>query len=236
VGASLSHERNFQRPLTLSIARYRFLKKLFDAQHRSSQKGINRMRSHIRSGFIVAAAAASLMSSAAFAQTAEPKAGPTATTVTSTTTTVTATSWMTQAAAGQWRVSKLIGLNVYNNDNEKIGNISEIIADRSGKLDAVVVGAGGFLGIDQRDVAVPYSQISWMYEPVRTAPATTGAGSQTGSNSENALTYPDNRAAAVVDAAHDRRNSENAPSYPDHAVLNMTKEQLKAAPAFKFSR
>lgn len=201
------------------------------------------MRSPIRSGFIVVAATASLMSSAAFAQTAEPKAGPTAPTVTSTTPTVTsttptvtATSWMTQEAAGQWRTSKLIGLNVYNNDNEKIGSIAELIVDRSGKLDAVVVGAGGFLGLDQRDVAVPYSQISWMYEPVRTAPATTGAGSPTGSNSENALTYPDNRAAAVVDAAHDRRNSENAPSYPDHAVLNMTKEQLKAAPAFKFSR
>jgi sporulation protein YlmC with PRC-barrel domain len=196
------------------------------------------MRSHILSGFIVAAATASLMSSAVFAQNAQPKAGPTATTVTSTTTTVTATNWMTQEAAGQWRSSKLIGLNVYNNDNEKIGDISDLIVDRSGKLDAVVVGAGGFLGFDQRDVAIPYSQISWMNEPVgaRPAPATTGAGNPISPNSDNARTPPDNRAAAVVDAAQERRNSENAPSYPDHAVLNMTKEQLKAAPAFKSSR
>src|ERR1700719_3908670 len=161
------------------------------------------MLSHIRSGFIVAAAAASLMSSAAFAQTSQPKAGPTATTVTSTTTTVTATSWMTQEAAGQWRISKLIGLNVYNNDNEKIGDISELITDRSGKLDAVVVGAGGFLGIGERDVAIPYSQIGWIYEPVgpsRIAPATTGAGSLASPNSENVRTYPDNRAGVVVDA------------------------------------
>jgi hypothetical protein len=127
------------------------------------------------------------------------------------------------------------------NDNEKIGDIFELITDRSGKLDAVVVGAGGFLGIGQRDVAIPYSQISWTYEPVgpsRTAPATTGAGAGNPANpySETAGNYPDNRAGAVVDAAQDRRNSENAPSYPDHAVLNMTKEQLKAAPAFKFSR
>jgi sporulation protein YlmC with PRC-barrel domain len=210
--------------------------KPFVAHHCLFQKGINPMRAHIRSGLIVAAAAASLMSSAAFAQTAQPKAGPTATTVTSTTTTVTATSWMTQEAAGQWRISKLIGLNVYNNDNEKIGDISELIADRSGKLDAVVVGAGGFLGIGERDVAIPYSQITWIYAPVgpsRTAPATTGAGSPVSPNSENVRTYPDNRAGAVVDAA-DRRKSENGP--PDHAVLNMTKEQLKAAPAFKFSR
>jgi sporulation protein YlmC with PRC-barrel domain len=197
------------------------------------------MCSHIRSGFVVAAAAASLMSSAAFAQTAQPKAGPTATTVTSTTAAVTATSWMTQEASGQWRTSKLIGLNVYNNENQKIGDISELIVDQSGKLQAVVVGAGGFLGLDQRDVAVPYDQISWKYQPVaasRTAPATTGAGNPASSNAENALTYPDNRAAAVVDAAQEHRDAENAHFYPDHAVLNMTKEQLKAAPAFKFSR
>jgi ribosomal protein L18 len=81
------------------------------------------------------------MLSAAFAQTVQPRADSTATTVTSTTTAVTATKWMTQEAAGQWRASKLIGLNVYNNDNEKIGGITELIVDRSGELDAAVVGA-----------------------------------------------------------------------------------------------
>src|SRR5580700_8772400 len=76
------------------------------------------------------------------------------TTVTATTA-VSATNWMTQEASGQWRASKMIGLNVYNNDNEKIGDISELIVDRNGKVAAVVVGAGGFLGIGERDVAIP---------------------------------------------------------------------------------
>jgi ribosomal 30S subunit maturation factor RimM len=114
------------------------------------------MHSHIRAGFIIAAAA-SLMSSAALAQIVQPRADSTATTVTSTTTAVTATKWMTQEAAGQWRASKLIGLNVYNNDDDKIGGITELIVDQSGKLDAVVVGAGGFLGLGEHDVAIPYS-------------------------------------------------------------------------------
>ena len=188
------------------------------------------MHSHVRAGFIIAAAA-SLMSSAALAQTAQPNGGSSATTVTSTTTTVTATKWMTQEAAGQWRASKLIGLNVYNNDNEKIGGITELIVDQSGKLDAVVVGAGGFLGLGQHDVAIPYSQISWMYQPVAqsragTAPVTTGDGSTIVRNPEGAHPSADQ---AVIDTA-------SARSYPNHAVLNMTKDQLKAAPAFKFSR
>jgi sporulation protein YlmC with PRC-barrel domain len=172
------------------------------------------MCSHIRSGFVVAAAAASLMSSAAFAQTAPPSPAPTATV---TTTTVTATSWMTREAPGQWRASKLIGLNVYNNDSEKIGDISELIVNRAGKIEAIVVGAGGFLGLGEHDVAVPYSQIAWSDQPVAASrntipPVTTGA----------------------ADAA--RRNSDSPQSYPNHAVLNMTKDQLKAAPEFKFSR
>jgi sporulation protein YlmC with PRC-barrel domain len=170
------------------------------------------MRPRIRSRFLIATAAASLISSAALAQTAQPKAGPETTTAT---TTVTTTAWMTQEAAGQWRTSKMIGLNVYNDANEKIGGISELIVDRSGKVEAVVVGVGGFLGVGEHDVAVTYGQIRWVYQPVvgsNTAPMTTGAASTA------------------------NRNAENPRSYPDHAVLNMTKEQLKVAPEFKFSR
>jgi sporulation protein YlmC with PRC-barrel domain len=164
----------------------------------------------MRSKVIMAIAAASLMSSAAYAQT----------TVTSTKTTVTSTNWMTQEAAGQWRASKLMGLNVYNNDNENIGDISELIVDRSGKIEAVVVGVGGFLGMDQHDVAVPYSQISWAYQPLASSRNSTSAAPMTTTGAANTA----------------NRNSENARSYPDHAVLNMTKDQLKAAPEFKFSR
>ena len=44
-----------------------------------------------------------------------------------------------------WRASKLIGLNVYNDQNEKLGDISEILLDKSGKVDGVVIGIGFLL-------------------------------------------------------------------------------------------
>jgi sporulation protein YlmC with PRC-barrel domain len=165
------------------------------------------MHSHIRFCFITSIAAASLIWSAAFAQTAQPNAGSPATTVT-------ATKWMTEEATGQWRASKMIGLNIYNSDNEKIGDISDIIVDRSGRLEAIVVGAGGFLGIGERDVAVPYDQINWVFTPVPSPRTSTGPATTTGAADTSGQHY----------------------AYPDHAVLNMTKDQLKAAPAFKFSR
>ena len=173
------------------------------------------MRSQRRSGFIMVAAAASLMSSAALAQTPQPNAG--STTVTATTTSVTATSWMTQEAAGQWRTSKMIGLHVYNNDNERIGDISELIVDRGGKLEAVVVGVGGFLGLGEHDVAIPYGQINWAYQPMQ-------------SSRTNTSTTPMTTGAAA------NRTPVGPRSYPDHAVLAMTRDQLKAAPEFKYSR
>jgi sporulation protein YlmC with PRC-barrel domain len=181
------------------------------------------MHSQMRAGFIIAVAA-SLISSTVIAQTVQPKADPTIPGVTG-------TKLMTQEAAGQWRGSKLIGLNVYNDDNEKIGGITELIVDKSGKLDAVVVGAGGFLGLGEHDVAIPYSEIRWMYVPgaqssANAASVPTGAASPVDQNSAGAHPAADK---AFLDAA-------SARPYPDHAVINLTKEQLKAAPAFKFSR
>jgi sporulation protein YlmC with PRC-barrel domain len=163
------------------------------------------------------------MSSAALAQTSQPKAGAETSSVTAVT--VSTTKWMTQETADQWRASKLIGLNVYNDSSEKIGDISELIVDRDGKLEAVVVGVGGFLGLGEHDVAIPYSQISWVDRPVTASSTsttpTTGAGSRTLGGQRG--TFAD-------------RSSEDPRSYPDHGVLNMTKDQLKAAPAFAFSR
>src|ERR1700737_4196600 len=45
---------------------------------------------------------------------------------------------------GQWRSSKLIGVDVYNDANEKIGDIEELIVDKSAKIDQVVLGVDGF--------------------------------------------------------------------------------------------
>ena len=86
-------------------------------------------------------------------------------------------NWITQEQPGQWRTSKLEGLNVYNNNNESIGEIKELLVDNSGKIQAVVLGVGGFLGMGEHHVAVPFDQIKFVNEPrasVTTAPAGTG--------------------------------------------------------------
>ena len=64
----------------------------------------------------------------------------------------------------QWRSSKLIGLNVYNDQNEKLGDINEILLDKSGKVAGVVIGVGGFLGMGEHYVAVSPSSVNVRYD------------------------------------------------------------------------
>ena len=54
----------------------------------------------------------------------------------------------------QWLASKFKGTNVVGADNEKIGDVSDILFDKSGKIEAYVVSVGGFLGMGAKEVAL----------------------------------------------------------------------------------
>jgi len=57
------------------------------------------------------------------------------------------------------RASKLIGTSVYNDRNEKVGSVDDVILGKSNQADDVIVSVGGFLGMGTRLVAVPYTQL-----------------------------------------------------------------------------
>ena len=132
---------------------------------------------------------------------------------------------------GDWRTSKVVGLGVYNDDNESIGSINDLLTDRNGTIKAVVLGVGGFLGMGAHLVAVPYDKIKFVNEPI----AYTGvAGSPNGAGSTGTsrpASSPVTTGAATGSAPASKAN----PWYPDHAVFNATKDQLKAMPEFKYS-
>ncbi len=57
------------------------------------------------------------------------------------------------------RASKLIGTKVVNSANETIGDINEIVLSKDGKVAAVIIGVGGFLGMGEREVAVSFESL-----------------------------------------------------------------------------
>ena len=152
----------------------------------------------------------------ALAQTAQPadRNAPAATTTT--------TSPSKLNLKGNWRASKLMGLDVYNENNEKLGDVNEIILDKNGKVTAVVIGVGGFLGMGEHDVAVSMDKLKFVEEPARTATTTTTTKETTGT------------ATAPANSTTSRTTNTNDWA-PDHAVMSANKEQLKAMPQFKYS-
>ena len=155
----------------------------------TSTRGVTAKESKMYLKLAAVAVMSMLLSTAAFAQT------------------------QTASDKGQWQASKLIHMNVYNDQNEKIGDIKELMLDKNGKVNTVAIGVGGFLGMGERDVAVKFDQLKWSNEPPKST--SSGAGTTTGS--------------AQSQANRDR-------NYPDHAVLAATKDQLKAMPQFDYNK
>jgi sporulation protein YlmC with PRC-barrel domain len=67
----------------------------------------------------------------------------------------------TAAYSGQLSANDLLNKSVKNGSNESVGDINDIRIDSSGKVAAVIVGVGGFLGLGEKDVALPYEQLSF---------------------------------------------------------------------------
>ena len=116
----------------------------------------------------------------------------------------------------------MIGLVVYNEQNEKLGDINEIILDKDGKTLGYVIGVGGFLGMGEHDILVEPDKIKFVNEPRRTQTSATNPPAN-----PPATTRTDTSASAPRAATEQW--------YPDHAMLNATKDQLKALPQFKYS-
>lgn len=68
--------------------------------------------------------------------------------------------YLTAQSDEQISANTYIGQAVYNSADESIGKISDLIMEKSGGIDAAVIGVGGFLGIGEKWVAVPFEKIS----------------------------------------------------------------------------
>ncbi len=138
-----------------------------------------------------------------------------------------------------WRASKVVGLNVYNDNNESLGSINDLLTDKSGNIKAVVIGVGGFLGVGEHLVAVPFNKIKFVNEPMTYAGAAgqpaggTRPTSSTTTGAATTSTAPANTATTTAPPA--ATAAKPNPWYPDHALYNATKDELKALPEFKYS-
>jgi hypothetical protein len=111
---------------------------------------------------LIATAASGLMLSTALAQTTTPPStAPSPSTApaekmdtSKSPATKSDAKFVSSQGSDHWVASKFKGVNVMGPDDKKIGDVDDILFDKEGKILAVVVGVGGFLGIGQKDVAL----------------------------------------------------------------------------------
>jgi sporulation protein YlmC with PRC-barrel domain len=127
----------------------------------------------------------------------------------------TAGNFITQQSNNEWRASKLVGVDVYSSDNQKVGTIDDILLNSTGAAAAVVIGSGGVLGAGKKDVAVPYNSVNWSTQGRTVAEGTNGSAGTMGNSTQAATTA--------------------AQGYPDRAIMQMTKSNFDSAPTFNYA-
>ncbi len=68
--------------------------------------------------------------------------------------------FITMAVKSDTRATSWLGASVKNGTKETIGDINDFLIDKDGRINAVVVGVGGFLGIGEKNVAVPFTSVT----------------------------------------------------------------------------
>jgi sporulation protein YlmC with PRC-barrel domain len=70
-----------------------------------------------------------------------------------------ASATITSQKPDQMLVSNLKGVDVMGSDDKKIGDISDILVSKDGKVEAYLISVGGFLGVGAKEIALPPSAI-----------------------------------------------------------------------------
>ena len=73
--------------------------------------------------------------------------------------------YVSEQPQGEWLAHVFFGAKVQGASGEVIGDINDLVFTHAGQISTVVIGVGGFLGMGEKDVAVPYSALSFKAGP-----------------------------------------------------------------------
>jgi sporulation protein YlmC with PRC-barrel domain len=70
-------------------------------------------------------------------------------------------TFVTQQPPNEWLARVFMGQDVHNLTGERVGDVNDLIFDRQGRISTVIVGVGGFLGMGEKSVGVPYQSLTF---------------------------------------------------------------------------
>jgi sporulation protein YlmC with PRC-barrel domain len=155
------------------------------------------------------------------------------------------------------RGSKLSGVDVIDLDYKRVGNVKDVLIGRDGRVQAVIVGVGGVLGIGEKDVAIRFEHFLW-----NTGESATQVGPSASMSPERAPPQPDSQQVAErmpgaqvnqdvlqatplpspVNPASGPATTGSTPpataiagdGEPHRAQVRLTREQIEKAPTFRY--
>jgi sporulation protein YlmC with PRC-barrel domain len=68
----------------------------------------------------------------------------------------------TPSQATQWLASNVYNQSVYDHNEQKIGDLTDLIIEKDGHIKSAIIGVGGFLGVGQKDVEIPFTDLKMM--------------------------------------------------------------------------
>jgi sporulation protein YlmC with PRC-barrel domain len=66
---------------------------------------------------------------------------------------------MSTLPSDSWTITNYYKQDVYDKAQNNVGKIDDVLIDKSGKITTLMVGVGGFLGVDEKDVALPFTAV-----------------------------------------------------------------------------
>ncbi|GGE53894.1 hypothetical protein GCM10007276_33720 [Agaricicola taiwanensis] len=158
--------------------------------------------------------------------------------------------------------SNLMDADIRGANGEEIGEVEDVLLDREGRVIGVAVEVGGFLGMGEKEVAIPVDQLEFVTRDSNTAAnaaggnaastsptegrASTAASNAAGADAAAGNTAARNNPAAMntpaagtnnADGTNASANANNAWNWSsstlDHIKVNFTREQLEKAPEFQ---
>jgi sporulation protein YlmC with PRC-barrel domain len=143
-------------------------------------------------------------------------------------------AFIDQQQPSDWMTSALMGRRVMNAAGKILGDINDIIIDEQGKVVAVIIGVGGFLDIGEKDIGVRYTDLKFEPVPVPEQPRVPPpAPAPTQQPSPDALRQSPGAEPAERPQGTQVRQGQDPQHRDKLIVLDVSKEQLEAAPAYK---
>jgi sporulation protein YlmC with PRC-barrel domain len=161
---------------------------------------------------------------------------------------------MTQMPPGAMRLSSVIGVDVVGSDITRLGEVEDVLVGPDGRIQAVVIEVGGFLGLGEKSVAVPYADLLFNFN---VDPTTGPSASTTGGQplEDGAFQVRSAESTAPGPAVPEATGTVGDPAQPQeglqpkgatvrvtgdgdlrHVVLRMTKEELEKLPEARGAR